>query len=182
MSKLGGAWKTVRRWPWYTQGVIALVALTIIVAPFQDDEPKKVETAAVIEDDPADDLPIDPGAQAAAPTEVQRQVATIVAPMTTPPTLPTSAPAPPPTSPPATVASPPAAPAPAPVAPRPAAAPASGCHPEYSGACLPPNSSDVDCASGSGNGPDYAEGPFQITGSDPYDLDRDGNGIACENG
>jgi len=39
--------------------------------------------------------------------------------------------------------------------------------------CLPP-ASDYDCAGGSGNGPKYANGPIRVTGSDPYDLDRDG--------
>ncbi len=45
--------------------------------------------------------------------------------------------------------------------------------------CLPPGP-DVDCAGGSGNGPRYVSGPVTVTGSDPYDLDRDGDGIACE--
>ncbi|MCZ4499298.1 MAG: hypothetical protein JWQ74_1851 [Marmoricola sp.] len=45
--------------------------------------------------------------------------------------------------------------------------------------CLPPMS-DYDCAGGSGNGPGYAYGPLYVTGSDPYDLDRDGDGVACE--
>jgi hypothetical protein len=35
--------------------------------------------------------------------------------------------------------------------------------------------SDYDCAGGSGNGPKYT-GPVRVTGSDPYDLDRDGDG------
>jgi resuscitation-promoting factor RpfB len=30
-----------------------------------------------------------------------------------------------------------------------------------------------------GNGPKYS-GPVRVTGSDPYDLDRDGDGKACE--
>lgn len=45
--------------------------------------------------------------------------------------------------------------------------------------CLPP-ASDYDCAGGSGNGPAYANGPIYVTGSDPYDLDSEGDGIACE--
>jgi hypothetical protein len=45
--------------------------------------------------------------------------------------------------------------------------------------CLPP-ASDYDCAGGSGDGPAYAHGPIRVTGSDPYDLDREGDGIACE--
>lgn len=52
------------------------------------------------------------------------------------------------------------------------------CTPGYS-PCLPP-AEDYDCAGGSGNGPAYAHGPVEVTGSDPYDLDRDGDGIACE--
>jgi hypothetical protein len=53
------------------------------------------------------------------------------------------------------------------------------CHPEYSGACVP-FASDVDCSGGSGNGPEYVSGTFSSTGSDPYGLDADGDGIACE--
>jgi endonuclease YncB( thermonuclease family) len=45
--------------------------------------------------------------------------------------------------------------------------------------CLPPGP-DVDCAGGSGDGPRYVTGPVTVTGSDPYDLDRDGDGVACE--
>jgi hypothetical protein len=53
------------------------------------------------------------------------------------------------------------------------------CDPNYSGACVP-IASDVDCAGGSGNGPKYFRGIARITGSDVYDLDRDGDGFACE--
>ena len=44
--------------------------------------------------------------------------------------------------------------------------------------CLPP-ASDYDCAGGSGDGPKYT-GPVRVNGSDPYDLDRDGDGKACD--
>ncbi|MGH2771281.1 MAG: hypothetical protein ACRDJF_12290 [Actinomycetota bacterium] len=55
------------------------------------------------------------------------------------------------------------------------------CHPSYEGVCLPPDASDVDCPGGSGNGPVYApHGNFRVVGPDAYDLDRDGDGIACE--
>jgi resuscitation-promoting factor RpfB len=54
----------------------------------------------------------------------------------------------------------------------------SNCDPNYSG-CVP-IASDVDCAGGSGNGPAYVSGSVQVIGSDIYDLDRDGNGVACE--
>ncbi|QKW40670.1 G5 domain-containing protein [Actinomadura sp. NAK00032] len=56
---------------------------------------------------------------------------------------------------------------------------ARSCDPNYSGACVP-IASDVDCAGGSGNGPAYVQGPVRVTGSDIYDLDRDGDGIACD--
>jgi hypothetical protein len=52
------------------------------------------------------------------------------------------------------------------------------CTPGYS-PCIPPGS-DVDCAGGSGNGPRYVQGPIRVTGSDPYGLDSDGDGIGCE--
>jgi hypothetical protein len=53
------------------------------------------------------------------------------------------------------------------------------CDPNYRGACLDPNSPDYDCAGGSGNGPDYT-GQVEVVGDDHFDLDRDGDGIACE--
>ncbi|TDC04899.1 hypothetical protein E1284_36210 [Actinomadura bangladeshensis] len=56
---------------------------------------------------------------------------------------------------------------------------ARSCDPNYSGACVP-IASDVDCAGGSGNGPGYVSGPVRVVGSDIYDLDRDGDGIACD--
>jgi hypothetical protein len=56
--------------------------------------------------------------------------------------------------------------------------PTSGnCNPNYSG-CVP-NASDVDCEGGSGDGPAYT-GPVTVVGVDVYDLDNDGNGIACD--
>lgn len=55
---------------------------------------------------------------------------------------------------------------------------ASRCDPNYSG-CVP-IASDVDCAGGSGNGPAYVQGPVRVIGVDIYDLDRDGDGIACD--
>jgi hypothetical protein len=63
----------------------------------------------------------------------------------------------------------------------PAQSPASNssCDSNYQGACLDPNASDYDCLGGSGNGPEYA-GPVRVVGIDHYDLDRDGDGYACE--
>jgi hypothetical protein len=79
-----------------------------------------------------------------------------------------------------------AAPKPAPT-PRPAPAPApaakpepkqSGCDPNYSG-CVP-IASDVDCAGGSGDGPEYVSGPVRVVGTDKYRLDNDKDGLGCE--
>mgnify|MGYP003289799138 CR=1 FL=1 len=39
---------------------------------------------------------------------------------------------------------------------------------------------DYDCAGGSGNGPYYVKGPIRVVGPDDYELDYDGDGIACE--
>jgi hypothetical protein len=57
--------------------------------------------------------------------------------------------------------------------------PTPSCHPSYTGACVP-FASDVDCAGGGGNGPAYVRGPVYVVGPDVYDLDRDGDGVACE--
>ena len=54
------------------------------------------------------------------------------------------------------------------------------CHPSYSGRCVPNYVSDVDCASGDGNGPNFVSGPLRVVGPDVYGLDRDGDGRACE--
>lgn len=69
-------------------------------------------------------------------------------------------------------------PAPPPPAAAPQAPAGGGCDPNYSG-CVP-IASDVDCAGGSGNGPAYVQGPVTVIGNDIYDLDRDGDGVACE--
>ena len=53
-----------------------------------------------------------------------------------------------------------------------------GCHPSYEGACVP-FASDVDCIGGSGNGPAYV-GRVIVVGPDVYGLDRDGDGIGCD--
>jgi len=54
----------------------------------------------------------------------------------------------------------------------------SNCDQNYSG-CVP-IASDVDCAGGSGNGPEYVQGPIQVIGRDIYKLDNDGDGTACD--
>ena len=56
---------------------------------------------------------------------------------------------------------------------------AQGCDENYQGACVPV-ASDVDCAGGNGNGPEYVAGPVYVVGRDIYKLDRDGDGVACE--
>jgi hypothetical protein len=63
---------------------------------------------------------------------------------------------------------------------NPTPSPSSSCDPSYKGACLRPNVSDYDCAGGSGDGPYYVQGPITVVGDDHYDLDRDGDGSACE--
>lgn len=45
--------------------------------------------------------------------------------------------------------------------------------------CLEPGP-DVDCEGGEGNGPRYVAGPVYVNGSDPYDLDYEGDGVGCE--
>lgn len=52
-----------------------------------------------------------------------------------------------------------------------------GCTPGYS-PCLRP-ASDYDCAGGSGDGPEYT-GRVTVTGSDPYGLDENDDGVGCE--
>lgn len=56
----------------------------------------------------------------------------------------------------------------------------SECHPSYENVCLPLHGPDVDCAGGGGDGPLFVEGPVRIVGPDPYRLDRDKDGVACE--
>ncbi|HTR74173.1 MAG TPA: hypothetical protein VMH33_02805 [Solirubrobacterales bacterium] len=59
---------------------------------------------------------------------------------------------------------------------------AEACDPNYEGACLHDGIGDYDCAGGSGDGPNYVEGPIYVVGADPFGLDEDGDGIACEDG
>ena len=53
------------------------------------------------------------------------------------------------------------------------------CHASYD-PCVP-IATDVDCASGDGDGPVFIDYPVQVLGEDAYDLDREGTGIGCEN-
>jgi hypothetical protein len=52
------------------------------------------------------------------------------------------------------------------------------CH-NYAGACLEPDAYDYDCSGGDGDGPLYT-GQVRVVGDDHYELDRDGDGIACD--
>ena len=60
------------------------------------------------------------------------------------------------------------------------AAPARNCDPAYPDACLHDGIGNYDCAGGSGNGPNYVDGPIRVLPPDPFDLDRDGDGVGCE--
>jgi PASTA domain len=57
----------------------------------------------------------------------------------------------------------------------------SNCTPGYS-PCLPSGPSDYDCAGGSGDGPAYTSPgvTYHVSGSDPYGLDADNDGLGCE--
>jgi hypothetical protein len=68
---------------------------------------------------------------------------------------------------------PPPQPAPATSKPEPSGDCVAGYSP-----CLSP-ASDYDCEGGSGDGPAYT-GTVQVSGSDPYGLDADGDGVGCE--
>jgi len=54
-----------------------------------------------------------------------------------------------------------------------ASAPAGGCDPNYSGACVPISSTDLDCG-------DIAAHGFRVVGTDIHRLDGNHDGIACE--
>jgi hypothetical protein len=66
--------------------------------------------------------------------------------------------------------------------PPPPTAPERNCDSSYPDVCLDPAVEDYDCAGGTGNGPEYVEGPIRVLPPDPFDLDREGDGRGCENG
>ena len=111
-------------------------------------------------------------------TTEKKATTTTEAPTTTTTEAPTTTTAPPPPPPPTTTttAAPPPPPPPPVVQPPPAAR-SGGCHPSYT-PCVP-IASDVDCAGGEGDGPEYV-GFVTVIGYDEYDLDRDGDGVGCE--
>jgi len=55
---------------------------------------------------------------------------------------------------------------------------APGCDDHYALACYPNNQSDVDCVNG-GDGPAWVWGPALIPGWDHYELDPEGDRVAC---
>jgi hypothetical protein len=62
----------------------------------------------------------------------------------------------------------------------PSAGTGDNCHPAYYGACLRKDAVDYDCQGGGGDGPDFIRGPVYLSGgSDPFELDKDGDGIGC---
>jgi hypothetical protein len=75
----------------------------------------------------------------------------------------------------------PAPPPPSTAPPPPETTPAQ-CDPSYPDVCLDPAVEDYDCAGGTGNGPEYVEGPIRVLPPDPFDLDGEGDGWGCENG
>ena len=123
---------------------------------------------------PATATPVPPTAVPPTPIPPTAIPPTAIPPTPIPPTAVPPTPIPPTPIPPTAVPLPPPTVAPA---PQPNAN-AGGCTPGYS-PCIPPGG-DVDCAGGSGNGPRYVQGPIQVTGSDPYGLDRDNDGLGCE--
>lgn len=64
--------------------------------------------------------------------------------------------------------------------PPPVTAPPKNCDPSYPDVCLHDGIGDYDCAGGSGNGPNYVDGPIRVLPPDPFGLDRDGDGSGCE--
>ncbi len=67
--------------------------------------------------------------------------------------------------------------------PPPATTAPRNCDPAYPDVCLHDGIGDYDCAGGTGNGPNYVDGPIRVLPPDPFDLDgNDNDGIGCESG
>ena len=174
-----GAWRHYRDLPLWAQVVIILLTIGLIGSVAGGD-PERQQVAASAPGPVEEQLP------RASTTTTERLPPTT---STTAPVATTSAATQPPTTvvPPVVTTIEARADSLPPLTPSPTAATGesdtvpTGCHPSYTGACLPPDASDVDCAGGSGNGPVYAtEKGFGVVGPDVFDLDRDGDGIACE--
>ena len=172
MSGLTRAWNRFRGLHLGLQLVIgffvAMVAIGAAAGPEEQPTTVAIEQSASDEDLPRASTTTEyvPETTSAPVTAAPTSAPPTTAPPTTRYVPPTTRSVPPPTRPPVTAAV---------VASE---GSSGGCHPAYGG-CVPV-ASDVDCKGGSGNGPEYVQGPVASTGSDPYDLDRDGDGVACE--
>jgi hypothetical protein len=60
--------------------------------------------------------------------------------------------------------------------------PRANCDSAYPDVCLRDGIGDYDCSGGSGNGPNYVDGPIQVRAPDPFGLDADHDGVGCERG
>jgi len=60
----------------------------------------------------------------------------------------------------------------------PSASGSGDCNPNYEGECLD-QAGDYDCPEGEENGPNFTQGEVRVVGEDEYELDRDGDGIGC---
>lgn len=164
-------WTKFRSWPLWVQILIGFLALSVIVGPFIDEEEPDTETTGGTSVRTTEQTTTTQRETTTeAPTTSEASTTTTMKPTTTvapPPSPTTTVPPPPPPPPPTTTLPPPPAPAPA----------TSGCHPSYD-PCVP-LASDVDCIGGSGDGPEYV-GTVTVSGSDPYGLDDDGDGVGCE--
>jgi hypothetical protein len=72
--------------------------------------------------------------------------------------------------------------APPPTTPPSTAPPSQNCDPAYPDNCLHDGIGDYDCAGGTGNGPNYVDGPITVLPPDPFGLDGNGDGVGCEQG
>ena len=133
---------------------------------------------------PAPSITATPTTTAPTTTAPTTAAPTTAAPTTAAPTAGSVAPVPKPRPKPKPAPKPAPEPKPAPKpspAPKPAPAP-STCDPNYAGQCLKDGIGDYDCSGGSGNGPNYVYGTVRVVGSDPFGLDRDDDGLGCEDG
>jgi hypothetical protein len=162
-----GGWGRLRKWPWWGQGIAAIVALSIVTAPFtgggsDGDKPSaRVAAASALgtvsklkAEEPAPTT-VAPATTAAPTTTTTAAPTTTVPPTTAPPT----------TAPPTTVA---AAPQPVPVAATPAPAPV---------AAAPATVYFRNCDAA------RAAGAAPVRRGDPgyaSHLDRDNDGVGCE--
>jgi hypothetical protein len=66
--------------------------------------------------------------------------------------------------------------------PKPQPSPQPNCSSGYSPCLVFHGGADYDCYGGSGNGPYYTEPGvvYTVSGSDPYGLDADNDGLGCE--